>query len=83
MSGGWREWRITHRATSRAYVLGIISGSGSQGTGSGWRLLYVHFRGKQRMLFALQIGDHSSYLAPYNELRCTGPSVPYTPSISV
>src|SRR5438477_72124 len=28
--------------------------------------VYVHFRGRERLRFARQIGDHSTYLAPYN-----------------
>jgi hypothetical protein len=31
--------------------------------------LYVHFRGRERLRIARQIGDHSTYLAPYNVRR--------------
>jgi len=30
--------------------------------------LYVHFRGRHRLRLARQLGDHSTYLAPYNVL---------------
>ena len=45
--------------------------------------LYVHFRGKQRLRFARQLGDHSTYLAPYNVLMYAGSAVPNTPVIPV
>src|SRR5262249_62261884 len=45
--------------------------------------LYVHFRGRQRLRFARQIGDHSTYLAPYNVLMYAGAALPNTPVIPV
>jgi len=30
--------------------------------------LYVHFRGRERLRVGRQLGDHSTYLAPYNVL---------------
>lgn len=45
--------------------------------------LYVHFRGKHRLRFARQLGDHSTYLAPYNVLMYAGSAVPNTPVIPV
>ena len=45
--------------------------------------IYVHFRGKQRLRFARQLGDHSTYLAPYNVLMYAGSAVPNKPVISV
>jgi beta-hydroxylase len=45
--------------------------------------IYVHFRGKQRLRFARQLGDHSTYLAPYNVLMYAGSAVPNEPVISV
>src|SRR5215470_13116170 len=45
--------------------------------------IYVHFRGKQRLRFARQLGDHSTYLAPYNILMHAGSAVPNEPIISV
>jgi beta-hydroxylase len=45
--------------------------------------LYVHFRGKQRLRFARQLGDHSTYLAPYNVLMYAGSAVPNKPVIPV
>ena len=45
--------------------------------------LYVHFRGKQRLPFARQLGDHSTYLAPYNVLMYAGSAIPNQPVIPV
>ncbi|MDD1529778.1 lipid A hydroxylase LpxO [Bradyrhizobium sp. WBOS7] len=45
--------------------------------------IYVHFRGKQRLCFARQLGDHSTYLAPYNVLMYAGSAVPNKPVIPV
>src|SRR5919201_2049867 len=45
--------------------------------------LYVHFRGRQRLRFARQIGDHSTYLPPYNVLMYAGWAVPNEPVIPV
>jgi beta-hydroxylase len=45
--------------------------------------IYVHFRGKQRLRFARQLGDHSTYLAPYNVLMYAGSAVPNKPVIPV
>ena len=41
--------------------------------------LYVHFRGRQRLRIARQLGDHSTYLAPYNVLMYAGSAVPNRP----
>jgi hypothetical protein len=38
--------------------------------------IYVHFRGKQRLRIARQLGDHSIYLAPYNVLMYVASAVP-------
>ena len=45
--------------------------------------IYVHFRGKQRLRLARQLGDHSTYLAPYNVLMYAGSAVPNKPVIPV
>ncbi len=45
--------------------------------------LYVHFRGKERLRFARQLGDYSTYLAPYNVLMYAGSAVPNQPVIPV
>lgn len=45
--------------------------------------IYVHFRGRQRFRIARQLGDHSTYLAPYNVLMYAGSAVPNTPVIEV
>jgi beta-hydroxylase len=37
--------------------------------------LYVHFRGHERLRIARQLGDHSTYLAPYNVLMYAGSAV--------
>jgi beta-hydroxylase len=43
--------------------------------------MYVHFRGRERLRFGRQIGDHSTYLAPYNVLMYAGSAVPNQPVI--
>ena len=45
--------------------------------------LYVHFRGRERLRIAGQLGDHSTYLAPYNVLMYAGSAVPNQPVIPV
>lgn len=45
--------------------------------------IYVHLRGKQRLRLARQLGDHSTYLAPYNVLMYAGSAVPNKPVIPV
>lgn len=45
--------------------------------------IYVHFRGRQRLRIARQLGDHSTYLAPYNVLMYAGSAVPNEPVIPV
>jgi beta-hydroxylase len=45
--------------------------------------IYVHFRGKQRLRLARQLGDHSTYLAPYNVLMYAGSAVSNNPVIPV
>jgi beta-hydroxylase len=45
--------------------------------------LYVHFRGRHRLRFARQLGDHSTYLAPYNVLMYAASAVPNSPVIPV
>jgi len=45
--------------------------------------LYVHFRGRDRLNFRRQLGDHSTYLAPYNVLMYAGSAVPNEPVIEV
>ena len=42
---------------------------------------YVHFRGRERLRFGRQLGDHSTYLAPYNVLMYAGSAVPNRPVI--
>jgi beta-hydroxylase len=43
----------------------------------------VHFRGRQRLRLTRQLGDHSTYLAPYNVLMYAGSAVPNEPVIAV
>src|ERR1700743_718408 len=43
--------------------------------------IYVHFRGRQRLRFARQLGDHSTYLATYNVLMYAASAVPNEPVI--
>jgi beta-hydroxylase len=45
--------------------------------------IYVHFRGRQRLRIGRQLGDHSTYLAPYNVLMYAGSAVPNQPVIPV
>src|SRR5258705_7995221 len=44
--------------------------------------LYVHFRGRHRLRLARQLGDHSTYLAPYNVWMYAGSAIPNEPVIS-
>jgi len=44
---------------------------------------YVHFRGRERLRFARQLGDHSTYLAPFNVLMYAGSAIPNKPVISI
>src|ERR1700757_770893 len=43
--------------------------------------VYVHFRGRERLRLGRQLGDHSTYLAPYNVLMYAGSAVPNKPVI--
>jgi beta-hydroxylase len=43
--------------------------------------VYVHFRGRERLRLCRQLGDHSTYLAPYNVLMYAGSAVPNRPVI--
>jgi beta-hydroxylase len=45
--------------------------------------LYVHFRGRQRLRLTRQLGDHSTFLAPYNVLMYAGSAVPNEPVVAV
>ena len=45
--------------------------------------LYVHFRGRERLRIGRQLGDHSTYPAPYNVLMYAGSAVPNQPVIPV
>src|SRR5260370_39020201 len=45
--------------------------------------IYVHFRGRERLRIARQLGDHSTFLAPYNVLMYAGSAVPNEPVGSV
>jgi beta-hydroxylase len=45
--------------------------------------VYVHFRGRERLRLGRQLGDHSTYLAPYNVLMYAGSAVPNRPLISL
>jgi beta-hydroxylase len=41
--------------------------------------IYVHFRGRERLRIGRQLGDHSTFLAPYNVLMYAGSAVPNEP----
>jgi beta-hydroxylase len=43
--------------------------------------LFVHFRGRERLRFARQLGDHSTIIAPYNALMYLFSAVPNKPLI--
>lgn len=43
---------------------------------------YVHFRGRERLRFGRQIGDHSTFMAPYNCLMYLFSGVPNKPVLS-
>jgi beta-hydroxylase len=45
--------------------------------------LYVHFRGRERHKISRPLGDHSTYLAPYNVRMYAGSAVPNKPVIPV
>ena len=45
--------------------------------------VYVHFRGRERLKISRQLGDHSTYLAPYNVLMYAGSAVPNKPVVPV
>jgi beta-hydroxylase len=45
--------------------------------------IYVHLRGRERLRITRQLGDHSTYLAPYNVLMYAGSAVPNEPVIPV
>src|SRR6516164_2828792 len=45
--------------------------------------LYVRFRGRERLKISRQLGDHSTYLAPYNVLMYAGSAVPNKPVVPV
>src|SRR5258705_1389320 len=45
--------------------------------------IYVHFRGRDRLRIARQLGDHSTFVAPYNVLMYAGSAVPNEPVVSV
>ncbi len=50
----WRRWKITLWAAHRAYALGVIAGSGQRGTGTGWELMFVHFRGRRPYVLGIE-----------------------------
>ena len=64
---------LQHLFAPQLVVLYILVGS----------TLYVHFRGRERLRISRQIGDHSTYLAPYNVLMYAGSAIPNQPVIPV
>jgi beta-hydroxylase len=44
---------------------------------------YIHFRGRERLRFARQLTDHSTFTAPYNALMYLFSAVPSTPILDV
>ena len=51
----------------------------------GWvgAAIYVHFRGRERLTFMRQLGDHSTLLAPYNTFVYLTSGVPNAPMLRV
>ena len=45
--------------------------------------LYVHYRGRDRLVFRRQVTDHSTFLAPYNCLAYLFSAVPTRPMLDV
>jgi beta-hydroxylase len=45
--------------------------------------LFIHFRGRDRLRFARQLTDHSTFTAPYNALMYLFSAVPTTPRLAV
>jgi beta-hydroxylase len=45
--------------------------------------IYVHFRGRERLRIGRQLGDHSTFLAPYNVLLYMFSGVPNKPVLPV
>lgn len=62
-----------HLLAPQLLVLYVLAGSA----------LYVHFRGRERLRFARQIGDHSTFIAPYNVLMYMFSGVPNKPVLPV
>jgi len=44
--------------------------------------IYVHFRGREKLRLGRQLGDHSTYVAPYNVLMYMFSAVPNRPVLS-
>ncbi len=44
--------------------------------------LFIHFRGRERLRFGRQLGDHSTFLAPYNALMYLFSAIPNEPVIA-
>ena len=44
---------------------------------------YVHFRGRIRHRLSRQLGDHSTFFAPFNVLSYAFSAVPLTPMLDV
>ncbi len=45
-------------------------------------VIYVHFRGREKLRLGRQLGDHSTYVAPYNVLMYMFSAVPNKPVLS-
>lgn len=52
--GRWRRWRISHRLVGRAYVLGLVTGSGTRwGGGCNRCLTMIRWRGRRPYILGL------------------------------
>lgn len=63
------EALVQHLLSPKAYVLYAIVASA----------VYIHFRGRERLSFARQLTDHSTFMAPYNALMYLFSGVPSEP----
>jgi hypothetical protein len=66
----WRRWKLTHRLASRAYVLGLISGSGVSFGGGGCNgCLDISWRGRRPYILGLRREQWSCLLVGRHRRR--------------
>ena len=64
---------MTAGLVARLATFGIFAGS----------VLYLHYRGRERLSFRRQLTDHSTFFAPYNALIDLASSLPRRPILDV